>query len=182
MFTTLLALLLTSPLLLGSVYGSSPPDIMSGGLHGILPVVNQKVTYSEVIDCGSVSQSDLFRRARLWVVQSGHASNELFALSDKETGDLAGRFVQTVVLPRSETSAGGIYTFRYSYLIECANRKYRATLTQIEVDEGNGRFSPIETYRQKNEKDLQAMSQELDRQLKNVLTSLQESVKNYKSF
>ncbi len=32
-----------------------PPAIINGKLYGILPVVNQKVSYSEVADCGAVS-------------------------------------------------------------------------------------------------------------------------------
>lgn len=182
MFAALLALLLTFPLLLGAMHANCPPVSTDGILHGGLPIVNQKATYSEVVDCGSVSQMDLFRRARLWVIQSGHTANEPFALSDKETGDLAGRLIQTIVVPRSESSAGGMYTFRYCYVIECANRKYRVTLTQIELDEGNSRFAPIETYRQKNEKDLQVICLELNKQLNGVLISLQESMKNYKTF
>ena len=180
--TVFLALLMSASLLLGSVYANCPPVIRDGKLHSILPVINQKVTYSDVVDCGNVSQADLFRRARLWIIQAGHSVNEPFFLSDKETGDLAGRFVQTVTLPRSESAAGGIYTFRYSCVIECANRKYRATITQIDLDEGNGHYMPIETYCQKNEKDLQTICLELDKQLNTVLTSLQERVKNYKAF
>lgn len=182
MSTVLLSLLMSSLLITGSVYANCPPVITDGKLHGILPVVNQKVTYSDVVDCGSVSQMDLFRRARLWVMQSGHSANDPVSLADKETGDLAGRFIQTITVPRSENAAGGIYTFRYSYVIECANRKYRATLTRVDLDEGGGRYTPIETYCQKNEKDLQVIFPELDKQLKSVLASLQESVRNYKAF
>jgi hypothetical protein len=180
--TVSFALFTSFLLLMGSVYATHPPGMTNGKLHGILPVVNQKVTYSEVVDCGSVTQADLFRRSRLWIAQSGHSLNGMGSLSDKETGDLAGRFVKTVTIPRSENGAGGIYTFRYSYVIECANRKYRATLSQIDLDEGNGRYTSIETYCQKNEKDVQAVCAELDKQLTGVLASLQESVKNYKAF
>ncbi|UFH53732.1 DUF4468 domain-containing protein [Spirosoma sp. KNUC1025] len=179
-----LSLAFLTPLLLviGTAFVGCPPVIMNEKLHGILPVTNQRVSYSETVDCGSTSQQDLFRRARLWLAQSGHLLNEPGSLSDKETGDLAGRCVQPITLARSESSPGGIYTFRYSYVIECVNRKYRATLSQVEVDEGGGRFSPVETYCQKNEKDLQSIYLELDKHFKGTLASLQESVKNYKSF
>jgi len=167
----------------GSVHADCPPVITNGKLHGILPVVNQKVTYSEVVDCGSVSQADLFRRARLWIAQSSHSANDTFTLNDKETGDLVGRATQVVTLPRSESSAGGSYSFRYSFVIECTNRKYRATITQIELeDAGAMKASPIETYCQKSDKDVQALYTELDKHLRSTLASLQENVKNYKAF
>ncbi|MFD2936122.1 DUF4468 domain-containing protein [Spirosoma flavum] len=159
-----------------------PPIITNGKLQGILPVVNQKVSYSEIADCGAVSQADLFRRVRLWALQSCHAPGDTFLLSDKETGDLVGRVSQVITLPRSEQSAGGVYTFRYSFVIECANRKYRAIVTQLDVLENGGKATPIETYCQKNEADLRAIYAALDGQIRDRLASLQEGVKNYKPF
>ncbi|QMW00356.1 DUF4468 domain-containing protein [Spirosoma foliorum] len=159
-----------------------PPLITNGKLQGILPVVNQKVRYSEVTDCGAVSQADLFRRARLWAVQSCYSPGDTFSLSDKETGDLVGRVSQVVALPRSEHSAGGVYTFRYSLIIECTNRKYRATITQLDVLENGTKPTPIESYCQKNEADLRAIYIALDGQINLRLTSLQDYMKNYKPF
>lgn len=183
MNSVFLAALVASLFILGAARADCPPVLTNGKLHGILPVVNQTVTYTEVVDCGTVSQADLFRRTRLWLTQAFHSPNDTFSLSDKETGDLVGRVTQVVTLPRSESSAGGIYTFRYSFLVECSNRKYRATLTQITLENtGNTRPTPIETYCEKNEKDLQVIYSELDKHLKNTLAALQENVKNYKAF
>lgn len=176
-----IALLVATLLTTGLVKADNPPVIMNEKLHGVLPLVGQKVTYSEVVDCGSVSQADLFRRARLWIAQSCYSANDTFPLSDKETGDLVGRVTQAVNLPRSESSAGSIYTFRYSFVIECSNRKYRATITQVMLEDGN-RIIPVETYTARSEKDLQVVYAELDKQLKNTLAALQENVKNYKAF
>ncbi|GAB3317270.1 hypothetical protein GCM10027299_08460 [Larkinella ripae] len=176
-------------LLAGMTYAHSaqadcPPAVVDGKLHGTLPVTNQKVVYAEVVDCGSVSQVELFRRARLWAAQTFRSAGEPFSLSDRETGDLVGKAVQVVTLPRSETSAGGVYSFRYTVVIECANRKYRATISHIEWLEGGAdtKSVPVESYCQKNEKDLRAAYTELDKQLKTVLASLQDEVKNYKAF
>jgi hypothetical protein len=183
MHTLSFGLLMAS--LLSSVFATtlSPSSVIDGKLHGILPVVNQKVTYSEVVDCGSVSQADLFRRARLWIAQSSSSSASTFSLNDKETGDLVSRGKQVVSMPRSESFAGGVFSFRYSFVIECSNRKYRATITQIDVEDGNSdKLIPIEVYSQRNEKDLQLIYQELDKQLKGTLQLLQENVKNYKGF
>ncbi|MBC7572273.1 MAG: DUF4468 domain-containing protein [Spirosoma sp.] len=162
--------------------GECPPVITNGKLYGILPIVNQRVSYSDVADCGAVSQADLFRRVRLWAVQSCHAPGDTFLLSDKETGDLVGRVSQVITLPRSEQSAGGVYTFQYNFVIECTNRKYRAIITQLDVLENGGKATPIETYCQKNEADLRAIYAALDGQIRDRLASLQEGVKNYKPF
>ena len=159
-----------------------PPVITNGKLQGILPVVNQNVSYSDVVDCGAVSQADLFRRVRLWAAQSCYSSGDTFSLSDKETGDLVRRVSQVVTLPRSEQSAGGVYTFQYSLVIECTNRKYRVTITQLDILESGAKPTPIERYCQKNETDLRAIYTALDAQINHQMVSLQESVKNYKPF
>ena len=169
--------------LVGSAQAQCPPTLTNGKLHGILPVMNQAVTYTDVVDCGSVSQVELFRRARLWIMQSSHSANDNVSLSDRETGDLVGRMTQVVTLPRSESSAGGVYSFRFSFMVECTNRKYRATITQITVeDTGNARSTPIELYCQKGDRDLQAIYAELDKQVNHTLALLQENVKHYKPF
>ncbi|RRB04274.1 DUF4468 domain-containing protein [Larkinella rosea] len=177
-----LTLLLVGMINAENARADCPPVVVDGKLHGILPVINQKVAYAEVVDCGSVSQVELFRRARLWAAQSVRAMGETFTVSDKETGDLVGKTVQVVTLPRTETSAGGVYSFRYTFVIECANRKYRAMITRVEVDNGDAKPVPVEIYCQKNDKDLRVIYAELDKQLKAVLASLQEDVKNYKAF
>ncbi len=161
---------------------SCPPVITNGKLYGILPIINERVSYSEVTDCGAISQADLFRRVRLWAVQSCHLPGDTFLLLDKETGDLVGRVSQVILLPRSEQSAGGVYTFQYSFVIECTNRKYRATITQLNVLESGAKPMPVETYCQKNEVDLRIIYAALDGQIKDRLALLQESVKNYKPF
>ncbi|AKD54012.1 DUF4468 domain-containing protein [Spirosoma radiotolerans] len=159
-----------------------PPVITNGKLLGILPVVNQKVSYSDVVDCGAVSQADLFRRVRLWAAQSCYSPGDTFSMSDKETGDLVGRVSQVVTLLRSENSVGGVYTFRYSLIIECTNRKYRVTITQLDVLENGTKTTPIESYCQKNEVDLRAIYTALDTQINHKLTSLQKYIENYKPF
>ncbi|GAB3703382.1 hypothetical protein GCM10027592_33300 [Spirosoma flavus] len=183
MNTAFLSLITSCLLIVGSVYANSTSDLIDGKLAGIFPVVNQKATYIDVVDCGSVTQTDVFRRVRLWLAQSNSSTVDTFPVMDKETGDLAGRLTQVVRLPRTETSAGGLYTFHYSLTIECTNRKYRATITRIDLEEtsSNKRVS-LETFCQRNEKDTQAVCTELDKQLTGVLASLQESVKNYKAF
>ncbi|HLL96992.1 MAG TPA: hypothetical protein VK404_18610, partial [Spirosoma sp.] len=95
------------------------------------------------------------------------------------TGDLVGRLKQVVTLPRSGASAGGLYRFRCTVVIECANRKYRATITRIDFDD-NGNTQPIslETYAQK----APGVSTELDKQLKGLLASLQQDVTACKPF
>ncbi|WP_254560813.1 DUF4468 domain-containing protein [Dyadobacter diqingensis] len=142
---------------------------------------NNKVVYSETIDCGSVTQLELFRRARLWASQ--YSSDSKIILADKETGDLVSSGKIQISLPRSENFAGGIYNFRYTLSVECANRKYRSSINHLEVlDNNNPVGTPLESFNLKSEKDQKELLAALDKKIKEILTDLQLNVKDYKAF
>jgi hypothetical protein len=144
-----------------------------------LTTMISKISYTETVDCGSVSLTDIFRRARLWVSQSAPDNRTL--VDDKETGDLASQGHMIITIPRSENSAGGVYQFRYVLSVECANRKYRASLANVEyLETSNGRTVPIDVFSQKSEN--KAAATELDTKLKALLADLQTNVKDYKPF
>ncbi|MHA4739934.1 DUF4468 domain-containing protein [Dyadobacter sp. MSC1_007] len=145
----------------------------------IFAFMSEKIAYSETVDCGSVTLTEIFRRARLWVSQSAPDSKTL--VSDKETGDLATQGSITIVTPRSDNSSGGVYQFRYVLSIECANRKYRASIANVEyLETSNVRTIPLDVFSQKNEN--KAAAAELDIKLKALLADLQQNVKDYKPF
>ncbi|WP_128543256.1 DUF4468 domain-containing protein [Larkinella soli] len=158
------------------------PAITDGRLFGILPMADKKVVWSEVVDCGSLPQAELFRRARLWAVRNHANPSDVLHLNDRETGDLAGKATLTVTVPRSEVQAGGVYSFRYTFVFESTNRKYRATISHLEWLDSGGRAVPVESYCPKNEKDVRTIYAEADRQVREMLASLQEDVKNYKAY
>ncbi|KAA0992983.1 DUF4468 domain-containing protein [Dyadobacter aurulentus] len=145
------------------------------------PPQNENSFLTETVDCGSVAQIDLFRRARLWVAQA-HPDGKVL-VSDKETGDLVVQGLTSINIPRSENSSGGVYQFRYALVIECANRKYRATIHNVELlDVGNGKFTPIRPFPLKSEKDLQAFNTQLGGKFNSMFNELRENVKDYTPF
>ncbi|NIJ53863.1 DUF4468 domain-containing protein [Dyadobacter arcticus] len=141
-------------------------------------VPDEKV-YSETVDCGSVSQLDLFRRVRIAVSQLGPDNKTLIA--DKETGDFVSQGYLAINVQRTENSPGGSYQFRYVLTVESVNRKYRASITSIEFMD-NGRSIPMKNFNPKAEKGLEALGNELDSRLRGILAELQLRVKDYKPF
>lgn len=152
--------------------------IGSAQAHSIHPPMKSEIAHTETVDCGSVSLIDIFRRARLWISQSAPDNKTL--VDDKETGDLVTQGHITVTIPRSENSAGGVYKFGYVLSVECANRKYRVSVANVELQDGTGRPVPLEVFSQKAENKTPAA--ELERKLKEVLADLQANVKDYKPF
>jgi hypothetical protein len=134
---------------------------------------DKDASYSEIVDCGSVTQIELFRRARLYLAQTAYDNKTLVA--DKETGDLVSGGSLTITVPRSENSSGGVYVLQYVLAVECANRKYRATIS--------GKLQGYsKIFSSKSEKESDPMKAELESRLKGLLQELQVAVKDYKPF
>lgn len=129
-------------------------------------------SYSEVVECGNVTQADLFRRARLYLAQT--ALDNKTIVTDKETGDLASQGSFSLTVPRSEGSSGGVYSVRYVLTIECVNRKYRATIT--------GELAPLKAFSSKSAKESEPFNAALEAKFKALLQELQANVKDYKPF
>jgi hypothetical protein len=155
------------------------PDRQKNASAAVMPF--EKTTYTETVDCGSVSQLDIFRRARLFVLQS--TPDDKLLLNDKETGDLVSNGMASVTLPRTESFAGGVYSVSYVLTIECANRKYRSTISHIEIIQiGNARSIPIDTFKLQSEKDTKLFQIELETKLKARLEDLKIYLKEFKPF
>jgi hypothetical protein len=145
------------------------------------PTENENIFLSEIVDCGGVAQSDLFRRARLWAAQA-HPDGKML-VSDKEAGDLVVQGITSVSIPRSESTSGGTYQFRYALVIECANRKYRASVQNVELlDAGSSKFTSIRNVQLKSEKDMQIFHRELNSKFSKMLGELSQNVKDYAEF
>ncbi len=158
------------------------PHLKSTHTYGtLIQSPDEKTVYSEVVDCGSVSQLDVFRRARLWILQS--VPNDKLLLNDKETGDLVSYTTFNFALPRNESFSGGLYTVSYVLTIECANRKYRSSISHIEVLQGgSGKSTLFDSFRLQSEAATKQFQTEMDRLLKTKMEELKRHVKDYKSF
>ena len=148
-------------------------------LASTIPI--DKLRYTETVDCGSVAQADIFRRARLYLLQS--APEDKLLLNDKDTGDLVSGGNLSVMLPRTESFAGGIYTVQYVLTIECVNRKYRASISRIEVLQiSMMKSTPLELFKLQSEKDTKQLQSEIEAKLKARLEDLKISVTEFKPF
>jgi hypothetical protein len=167
--------------LLGTVKVASATSAIIPSISKHASMIIDKTTYTETVDCGSVAQPDIFRRARMYLLQS--APDDKLLLNDKETGDLISNASLSITIPRTEGSAGGVYLVRYVLTIECANRKYRSGISGIEVLQvGNIKSIPLDAFKLQSEKDLKFFQTELESKLKGRLEELKTNVKDFKSF
>ena len=60
-------------------------------LLGILPLKEGKVTYSDVVQLQGVSKDEMYRRVKLWFIESYNSSKDVIQLDDKENGEIIGK-------------------------------------------------------------------------------------------
>lgn len=60
-------------------------------MHGILPVKNEKICYSEVVEVPGVSKDELYNRAYTWFVKTYKSAKDVIQMADKESGKIIGK-------------------------------------------------------------------------------------------
>lgn len=53
-------------------------------LLDVLPLEKRKVSYSEVVQVEGATQSELYKRAKVWFVNAFRSANDVIQLDDKE--------------------------------------------------------------------------------------------------
>lgn len=136
----------------------------------------QSSNHSETVECGSITQAEIFRRARLSILTNN--PNSKILLADKESGDLISQGTCYITIPRTAPSGAGSYQLRYALAVECVNRKYRAHVSGIELADV-GKQTPFESLSENTQK---VLLPELDGHIKTLLQTLQQGIKDYKPF
>ncbi len=100
-------------------------------LCGLLPVVNGKVYYSEVIPIEGVSSDKLYIRARSWVAKTFTNSQKVIQMEDKEAHKL-------ILKGAGIISNDGKFFF-YTITIQAKDGRYRYEISNFEYQRlGNG--------------------------------------------
>lgn len=60
-------------------------------LLGILPLKEGKVTYSDVLPVQGVSKDQLYKRVKLWFIESYNSGKDVIQLDDKDHGEIIGK-------------------------------------------------------------------------------------------
>jgi hypothetical protein len=60
-------------------------------LLGILPLREGKVTYSDVVQIQGVSKDEMYKRVKLWFIETYNSSKDVIQLDDKDHGEIIGK-------------------------------------------------------------------------------------------
>lgn len=95
-------------------------------------VLAQKpITYTEVVQVDSVSQDDLYNRARLWFTTTYNSANDVLQMDSREDGQIIGKAVMaysSAIFMSSGTTKGNI---RYTVKIFVKDGRYKYEITNF---------------------------------------------------
>lgn len=114
----------------------------------IFPAVDNKITYSEIVDVKETSQSELHQRAKIWFAKTFNSSKNVIQLDEDSL--LIGKGFYEIII--DESALGGqIMRVWVTISIEFKENRYRYIITDL-IGETIGTYgtkSPIEIYNNK---------------------------------
>ncbi|WP_112479079.1 DUF4468 domain-containing protein [Vibrio variabilis] len=76
------------------------------GCQSMTHVVTESTPVTTVVKVDGASQNDLYVKANNWMVDHFHNAESVIQFSDKESGNIAGRYLLGVVVAPSDYGAG----------------------------------------------------------------------------
>lgn len=103
------------------------------------------ITYMDVVKVDSVSQADLFVRARQWYNETFKSAKDVLQINDKETGELSGKGYLTVVVKyRYMGQRSYLSTCRTSISVWVKDGRYKYSFSNLQVTVGPNDAMPLD--------------------------------------
>lgn len=154
-------------------------------LYDILPLADNKVSYSDVIVVDNINRDELLRRAKKWIVDSYKSANDVIQYEDIGEGEIIGK-------GHFETTwqATFMHTYKVNVLhtvkIQAKDGRYRYEITNLKVKfhipadrlgPGTDVEEPVEEFNKKREKNVVKFASNIDSGVKSIIESLNSSIK-----
>lgn len=117
-----------------------------------LPVIDGKITFSEVVQVDSLSKNDIFLRANDWIIKTFNSPKDVIQLSDKDAGKVVCKTFTGATVGKGWNKVT-IDPLFYLLTIEARPGRYKITATnfihQYSVGLGAVKTSgsnPLESY------------------------------------
>lgn len=153
-------------------------------LLDILPLVDGKVTYSEVVQADSLSQAQIYARIHHWLANSYRSAKDVVQVADKERGEVIGKGFATA------TWQVTFYSFQpvdvwHTVTVQAKDGKYRYQFTDFTVDyttaatqygPGVHVRKPLEEWLPNREKQMAKFYPQVDAEVQRMVSELKAAV------
>jgi len=151
----------------------------------VLPLVDGKITYTDVVKVDSVSKDELYNRAKRWFVDNYNSSKDVIQLDDKENGEIIAKgffeeFWQVTAYSGMNVNVWQkiqiqIKDGRYKYEITDFRIKYFVSASQYTA--ATNIDNSLEEWNIKRVKNCQRILVKIDDYIKSLILSLDLAMK-----
>lgn len=106
----------------------------------ILPIVDGKVTYTNVVSVENSSKEDLYLRAKKWFVSNYRSAQDVIQLDDKENGEIIGKGIFRITYYSRDPN------IRHTVSILVKDNRYKYIITDLLYEDKQSDKFPIENF------------------------------------
>lgn len=123
--------------MLATVFCFVASTSLAGNIEYPLPTVDSKINYSEVVTVDGAKKDNLYSKAKLWIANTFHSSDDLI-LDDRENGVILSKgtiqIKENEVAVRSflDTKTPIVKTWEFTLKIQLKDGRYKAEMYDIE--------------------------------------------------
>ncbi|NBW38841.1 MAG: DUF4468 domain-containing protein [Cytophagia bacterium] len=93
-----------------------------------LPIIDEKINFSEIVVVDSASQDELYTKAKIWLAEKFISANDVIQFDDKENGIVIGK---GAIRTKENGMAALIKNWRFTVKIQVKDGKYKVNFYDI---------------------------------------------------
>jgi hypothetical protein len=105
------------------------PIYLNGQTRLPLPIVDNKIIFTEVVIVDSIQKDQLYSRTKLWFADNFKSTKDVIQLDDKENGIVLGK---GNILKRESGIQPVIKTWKFSVKVQIKDNKYKVDIYDID--------------------------------------------------
>ncbi|NWJ52344.1 MAG: DUF4468 domain-containing protein [Bacteroidetes bacterium] len=155
-------------------------------LSGVLPLKDGKVIYSGIIQLQGVSKDEIYKRVKIWFINTYNSGKDVIQFDDKESGEIIGKGCFKEIWNINFFSSEYVNVWK-TIKIKVKNDCLKYEITDIKIrnyffPSPNASLTdlgtPIENWNKLRESNNKRFFQKIDDQLNQLMRSLENEMKN----
>jgi hypothetical protein len=148
----------------------------------ILPLKDGKVNYSGVVNVDSVNKTELYNRAKHWLVETYKSAKDVIQIDDKENGEVIGKVFFEIYWTNTFYSGLNINIW-HTLKIQVKDGRFRYEITDFSVKYSyiyhglNYVDAPLETWNSARPENLKKVLLHVDEKMQEMVLSLKNYMK-----
>lgn len=143
-------------------------NIVCGQSQIIIPLIDGKMCYSKITKVDSTGKDELYKRAKIWLVESYKSAKSIIQLDDKENGQI---ITKSIIY---SWMSGGLITVYCTTKLDFKDNRSKIEIASFIVNDGNTNI-PLDEW-DTNKRRLNGCLTSVDAEAKKIISSYEISI------